>query len=140
MLPRWKVLVMMESEWEADDVQGFLGSHAAVTCVRSLGELRVRLGRGQYDAVFCGRAFRSGSWREVLKAADDEAPGVPTIVLAKDGDGRDWREAVGAGAFDLVKFPVPYHTLLGILEQAAASQQARARWSRPLAATDVVPA
>ena len=139
MLPQRNVLLMMDSGYETRDVQEFLRDHTALTCVRTLGELRVHLGRGRYDAVLCGRSFRSGSWREILKAADEEAPGVPTIVLSNDGSGREWREAVGAGAFDLVTLPVPQHTLLGILEQAAASQQARSRWTQPTAA-EVVPA
>ena len=139
MLPLRKVLLVMDSESETLAVQEVLRNHTALTCVQSLGELRVHLGRGQYEAVLCGRSFRSGSWLEILKAADEEAPGVPTIVLSKDSNGREWREAVGAGAFDLVTLPAEQQTLLGILEQAAASQQARARWAHPLAA-EVVPA
>ena len=128
---------MMDRESESGEIQEFLRKHTALTCVQTLGELRVHLGRGRYDAVLCGQSFRTGSWREILKAADEEAPGVPTIVLSNDGTGREWREAVGVGAFDLVTLPVPQHTLLGILEQAAASQQARARWTQPVAAADV---
>ena len=139
MFPQRNVLLVMDRESETGEIQEFLRNHTALTCVQTLGELRMHLGRGQYDAVLCGRAFRSGSWKEILKAAEEEAPGVPTIVLSKDSSGREWREAVGAGAFDLITLPVPQQTLLGILEQAAASQQARARWTHPLAA-DVVPA
>ena len=139
MFPQRSVLLMMDSESETGDIQEFLRIHTALTCVGTLGELRVRLGRGQYDAVLCGRSFRSGSWAEILKAAEEEAPGVPTIVLSKDGNGRERREAIRAGAFDLITLPVPQQTLLGIVEQAAASQQARAKWTHPLTA-DVVPA
>ena len=139
MFPQRNVLLVMDRESETGEIQEFLRNHTALTCVRTLGELRMHLGRGQYDAVLCGRSFRSGSWKEILKAAEEEAPGVPTIVLSQDSSGREWREAVGAGAFDLITLPVPQQTLLGILEQAAASQQARARWTHPLAA-DVVPA
>ena len=139
MAPQRNVLLVMDSELETGAMEEFLRDHIALTCVRTLGELRMHLGRGQYDAVLCGESFRSGNWKEILKAADEESPGVPTIVLSKDRNGREWREAVDAGAFDLVTLPVSQQTLLGILEQAAASQQARARWTHPLAA-EAVPA
>lgn len=139
MSPQRNVLLVMDKDLEARNVQELLQSHTALTCVQTLGELRVHLGRGRYDAVLCGRSFRFGSWKEILRAADEEAPGVPTIVLSSDGSGREWREAVGVGAFDLVTLPIPRHTLLGIVEQAAASQQARARWTLP-AAAEAVPA
>ena len=139
MFAQRNVLVMLDGESEARGVQEFLGGHAALTYVRTLGELRVQLGRGRYDAVLCGREFRSGSWKEIVKAADEEAPGMPTIVLSNDSSPREWREAVGAGAFDLVTLPVARETLLGIVEQAAASQQARAKWTQPTA-VEAVPA
>lgn len=137
MVPQPNVILVMNGESETAGIQEFLRKHTALTCVETLGELRAHLGRGRYDAVLCGRSFRSGSWKEILKAADEEAPGVPTIVLSNDSNGREWREAVGAGAFDLVTLPVPQQTLLGIVEQAAASQQARSRWRQP---AEVVPA
>ena len=140
MFPKRNVLLVMDGELETGNIQEFLRNHTMLTCVRSLEELRVHLGREQYEAVLCGRSFRSGSWKEIVKAADEATPRVPTIVLSKDSNAREWREAVGAGAFDLVTLPVSQQTLLGIVEQAAASQQARSRWTHPLLTAEVVPA
>lgn len=137
MFRQRNVLVMVGNEWKPDDLRQIFGDYTAVTYVETLGELRVQLGRGKYDAVLCDRLFRSGSWKEILKAADEEAPGVPTIVLSKDSSGWERREAVGAGAFDLLTLPLPQQTLLAIVEQAATSQQAREKWAHPATARAV---
>lgn len=133
------VLVVMDREWKPEEVERLFGDYTTVTCVRTLGALRFHLSRGRYDAVLCGRAFRPGQWRKVLKIAADASPCIPTIVLANEEASQEWREAIRAGAFDLVTLPIEGHTLLGIVEQAVASQQARSRYPDP-AELEAVPA
>ena len=131
MFAHRNVLVVMDREWKSEDVKRLFGDYTTVTSVKTLGALRFHLSRGRYDAVLCGRAFRPGQWRKVLKTAAEASPSVPAIVLANNGNGQEWREAIQAGAFDLVTLPVEAHTLLGIVEQAVESQQARSRYLEP---------
>jgi DNA-binding NtrC family response regulator len=127
----------MDRESETAEVVELLQIHTILTHAYTIWELRMLLGQERYDVVLCGRSFRRGSWKEILKATDEEAPGVPTIVLSRESNAREWREALAAGAFDLVTLPVPQQTLLGIVEQAAASQQARCRGMHPITAQAV---
>jgi len=126
---RPNVLLAADDGPEMKDIREFLRDHAAPTTARTLPELRRLLRQGSHDAFVCGSSFDSASWKELLEIAEQESPGVPAIVLSRNTGGREWREALAAGAFDLVSLPVPLHTLLGIIEQAVASQQARTRWT-----------
>ena len=137
MFPQPKVLLVTEDGSETEDFQEFLRNHTALTCAQGLREVRTRLRQAKYDAVLCGRRGGSETWREVIEAAEQESPGVPSIVLSREANGAEWREALGAGAFDLITLPIPAHTLLGILLQAVASQQARTRWMQAEAAEEV---
>jgi len=128
MLQQPRVLFVAGNEPETDRVRELLEKHAAVACTGSIPELRTRIRNAGYDALFCPPSFPAGTWREVLEVVEDESPGLPVIVLSPQGNERDWLEALDAGAFDWLTLPVPQQSLLAIVEQAAASREARARW------------
>lgn len=135
MLPQPRVLLVMDRQPETALVRELLQKHTALTCAGSIPELRSLIRKAEYDSLFCPRSFPAGTWREVLGVVGAESPSLPVIVLSLQGNEGVWLEALDAGAFDWLTLPIPPQALLGVVEQAAASRQARTRWTSAQPAT-----
>jgi DNA-binding NtrC family response regulator len=129
MLQQPKILLVTGNGPETDRVRELLERHAALACAGSIPKLRSLIRKTHYDALFCPPWSPAGSWEDVLELVEEEAPGLPIIVLSSQGNERDWLEALDVGVFDWLTLPVPPQSLLAIVEQAAASREARARWT-----------
>ncbi len=97
------------------------------------------LKRGDFDAVFCGWSFHSGSletgkWSDVLDIVADTVPGLPVVVLSSISESDEWIQALEAGAFDLLIPPYEERGVLAMLEHAALSREAATRYSTKFAA------
>ena len=134
MLQQPRVLFVTGSGPETDRVWEFLEKHTALTAAGSIPKLRSLIRKTHYDVLFCLPLSPAGSWGDVLELVEEEAPGLPVIVLSSPGNERDWLEALDVGVFDWLTLPVLPQSLLAIVEQAAASREARARWTGTLPA------
>ncbi|OFW02899.1 MAG: hypothetical protein A3H94_08780 [Acidobacteria bacterium RIFCSPLOWO2_02_FULL_60_20] len=135
MLRYPNVLLFSADQGETAVLQQMLEEHAVVTPVHSQSELSSVLESGIYDALFWSWSFRSGTWNDALREVHKISPDLPVIVLSTAAEQRAWLRALNAGAFDLLVAPCEPRQLLAVLEQAAASREARAL--RGNASTDV---
>jgi DNA-binding NtrC family response regulator len=120
-----KVLLLSSDDSESQKLEELFQGHAVLRRVRTLDELQADLQNGQYEALFCGWSFHSGSWHQALKQAQQRSPDMPVVVFSGVADERDWVRVLEAGAFDLLVTPYQKRTVLPVLEQAVTSCEAR---------------
>ena len=120
-----RVLLLTTDEPEAAQLSALLSEYVTLARAHDLRELGTLLETGQYDALFCDWSSYSVAWDEVLQEVRERYPDLPVIVLSRTAAEREWLEVMEAGAFDLLAPPYREHNLLAVLEQAAASRQAR---------------
>ena len=120
-----KVLLLSSDEAETSIWEEIFREHAILKSVKNLSELQSNLEGGSYDAVFCGWSFHQGSWHEALEQFQQRCPNLPVIVFCREGGEKEWLEALGAGAFDLLVAPYLKCNVLPVLEHAVASHEAR---------------
>ena len=119
-----KVLLLSSDETETRKLEEVLLEYAILKRAENLAELQSNLG-GAYDAVFCGWSFHTGTWNDALGQVRQRCPDLPVVIFRETGDEREWVKVLEAGAFDLLIAPYQKHSVIPILEQAAASYEAR---------------
>jgi two-component system OmpR family response regulator len=100
-------------------------NHTVLTHARDLPDMRSRLQDHRPDLLLCDWPYYADCWREVCEAVEKHAPGLPVIVLSRNGGEREWVDALASGAFDLLTWPSPQSTILAAVEHAKASYEAR---------------
>ena len=125
MLCTLKVLVLTGDEEEACHLQEILGNYAFLVHAKDVAEVAFRLEEESCDVLFCAWAFYRDFWNGALQGMRDRYPDLPVVVLSRTGSEREWLEVLEAGAFDLLAFPCQKTALLGVVEQAADSHEAR---------------
>ena len=107
-----------------------LSRTARVTQAEDLPQALKRLALDDYEAVFADWRFYFGTWKDALQQISELYPGLPVIVISDPGGmergSLQWREAIAAGAFDLLPSDCGEFELLSLAEQAVASARARA--------------
>ena len=120
-----RILLLTTDEGEAAELNALLSEYVTLGWAHDLRELGRLLGTGQYDALFCDWPFYSEAWNDVLRVVQEQYPDLPVIVLSRTAAEREWLQVIEAGAFDLLAPPYRERNFLAVLEQAAASRQAR---------------
>lgn len=120
-----KVLLLSNDETETRKLEEALLEYSILRRARTLAELQSNLEQETYDAVFCAWSFHSGTWNDALGQVRQRCPDLPVVIFSETGDEREWVKVLEAGAFDLLVAPYQKHTVIPILEQAAASYEAR---------------
>lgn len=126
MLRSPRVLLLSTDETETAILREMLSEHAILTPAVNLSELAALLKSNTYDALFCAWSFQRGTWEEAVSNIQESHPGLPVIVLSSSPENREWAEVLQAGAFDLLVPPYEKQSVLAVLEQASASQEALA--------------
>lgn len=132
MLRHPNVLLFAADDQETAALQEILSDHVDVTPVHDQAQLTSMLAADTYDALFCSWSAPTGTWSDVLRETLEISPDLPVIVLSNEVEERAWLRTLNAGAFDLLVAPFEFHQLLGVLEQASASREARALRHTPL--------
>ncbi|HWP85603.1 MAG TPA: hypothetical protein VNN17_10460 [Terriglobia bacterium] len=131
MRDRTNVLLLGNDATRIAPLLETLGRAARVCWVEDLPEALQKLAQQDFQAVFVDWDFYCGSWREALQRIQELYPALPVIVLGTPQEDRlweqQWKEAVEAGAFDLLPSIENRMAVLLVLEQAVASSEARAR-------------
>lgn len=125
MFERPKVLLLSSEDEERKTWEQILSEHVTVKSVLDLPELQAALESETYNALFCGWSFHLGDWNLALKKASQQYPDLPVIIFSRTGGEAEWVKVVEAGAFDLLVAPYQKRTVLPVLEQAVASNEAR---------------
>ena len=125
MLSSPKVLFLTDNHNETSVMEELLKEHVALTHVDSVSDIKTKLARGNYDAMFCAWNLREDALEETREAHPD----LPVIVFSPKANLNDWAEVMGAGAFDMLVPPYDGRSVLAVLEQASASKDAVARQS-----------
>ena len=120
-----KVLLISDDEMEASVLEGILTEHVVLRNVRDLAELQTALGKGSYDALFCGWSFRHNTWSDTLKQIQQRCPDLPVIVFSRTAGEREWLQVIEAGGFDLLTAPYLMRHVLPVLQHAVVSHEAR---------------
>jgi len=120
-----KVLLLKSDDVDLIPLRKALRAHAKVTEVDTLADLARLLGKGDYDALFCGWDVAGGTWQDALNEVQRRASELPVVVVARLGGEKQWVEVLGQGAFDMITAPYQIQTVLYLLEHAAASKAAR---------------
>ena len=116
-------------EWRSGRDDGFrensLRTHGYEESPGS-GGVESCLGNGNhYDAVLCGGSLRKCEWKDAMRYVLQGSPDFPLIISRRIGTERKSVEVLGAGAFDLLPTPHVERSVLGLLEDAVASYEAR---------------
>ena len=122
---RLNVLLLSGQEAATELLREILARHVELANAGSLEELHRHLERGRFDAFLCEWSFQGGTWQDALSEIQDRYPGLPTIVVSRVGEEREWVEVLAAGAFDLVTAPFCERAVLSVLEHAVASYRGR---------------
>ena len=125
MFTHARVLLISNDEMEASALEGILSEHVVLIRVRDFSEMQTALGKGSYDALFCGWSFHRGTWNDALKQVQRRCPDLPVIIYSRAGGAREWLEVIEAGAFDLLTAPYLKRHVLPVLEHAVVSHEAR---------------
>ncbi len=126
MQKRLKVLLLNSDEAESSILRDLLSKHVIVTWARNVPETLGLLDGSSYDALFCNWCFHMGTWHDALKEVQKRYPELPTVIVCRTGEEREWVEVLEAGAVDLLSAPYRECTILAVLEHALASRDARA--------------
>lgn len=125
MLRYPNVLLFSNDETETAVLHRLLSEHVVLTPVHHPSELTSLLGSNSYDALFWVWSFHTGTWNDALSEVRKITPDLPVIILSSAAEEKEWIQALGAGAFDLLVAPHKDRALLAVLEQASASREAR---------------
>jgi DNA-binding NtrC family response regulator len=120
-----KILLLSTDGIESAALQRILNEHVALQKVENLLELQRNLDGGDYDVMFCGWSFHTGTWNDALRQVKQRCPNLPVVIFYKSGGEQEWIEVLEAGAFDLLVPPYRESTVLAVLEHALASHSAR---------------
>lgn len=124
MLRYPKVILLSNDETETTVLEQLLSEHVVLTSVNDLSALISLLEDNDYDALFCAWSFHTGTWNDALEEVRKVHPDLPVIILSSSAEEREWLQALGGGAFDLLVPPYQERSLLAVLEQASASREA----------------
>ena len=85
---------------------------------------------GEVEAVFADWKFHCGTGMDAVRQIGELYPELPVIVLTPPNElergSWEWRQALSAGAFDLLPADGGEFEMLSLAEQAVASARARA--------------
>jgi len=125
LISRPKALVLTSDHEEARSIGKALEDFALLACVATIAEMKFALEQADYDVVFCSWSYYRSTWGGALNEVRQRYPDLPMIVLSRDEGAQEWDEVVEAGAFDLLALPCPEQLAVALIEQAAASHEAR---------------
>ena len=125
MLSLPKVLLLSEDAEESANLQEILGHSAFLSLSRDLSETKRNLEKDDCDVVFCAWSFYRGFWNGWLQVMRERYPDIPVVILSRNGGEREWLEVLEAGAFDLLAFPCQRLSVLGVVQQAMVSHEAK---------------
>lgn len=125
MLVPPKVVLLSSDEMESKLWQDLLREHVILKRVKNLPELESTLADGDYDALFCGWSFHTGTWSDVLRQVQQRCPDLPVVIFCRTGGEDEWVRVMEAGAFDLLVAPYQKRTVLPVLQHAIASYEGR---------------
>ena len=131
MLTHPNVLLLSTDIDEINKWESILCEHAVVTPVNGLLELKRRLESDVYDALFCGWAFRFGTWNDALRTVRQHSLDLPVIIFCGNGGEKEWVKVLDAGAFDLLVEPFHKLAVLPVLEHAIDSCYGRRLYHSP---------
>ena len=134
MLRYPRILFLTNDEEQAINMGQLLGEHVALTHATSHLDLQETLRTTQFDALLCDWSLYGGTWRNVLLEIQNHDSALPVIVLSRTGGEKEWVEVIEAGGFDLLVAPYWKASVLGALEHATASREARGWQQVPLQA------
>ena len=120
-----QILLLSSDARETSVLIDILQRHVALTNASSVVEMMALLPGNVYDALLCDWRFDGGTWRDVITLLKEHDPSLPVIVLSPAGGEYEWLEALDSGAFDLLAAPWHKPTVIGALEHAFASRDAR---------------
>ena len=130
MRQRPNVLLIGDDDARMAKWRETIGRAGCVSQAEDLPQALQQLARNNYDAVGVDWRFHCGTWREALQLVGAIYPDLPVIVISRSDDTeqgiQEWREAVEAGAFDLLVASDHPSAVLSLLEHAVASGEARA--------------
>jgi len=89
----------------------------------SLAELREAIRERKPCLLLCEDIVPEGDFRDVLKCAVSSKQEVPVIVFSRLADWERYLDAVGLGAYDLLRFPFRTGELQGVLGRALADSR-----------------
>jgi CheY-like chemotaxis protein len=130
MRQRPNILVIGDDTPRITRLRESLGPTSRVVQAEDLQQALKRLALDDHDAVFADWQFHCGTWREALRSIAELYPDLPVIVIsnseALEMGNQEWREAIAAGAFDLLPSHYGEFEVISLAEQAVASARARA--------------
>jgi len=76
------------------------------THCRGLREAVRLLAREDFSVVFCNDTLPDGDFQALLRESGKSTASAPVIVLSRLGDWDSYLDALGAGAFDYIAYPL----------------------------------
>lgn len=131
MLGTSNILLLSNDELEIAVLREMLCEQVLLMPVNNLIDVAIYLKTGNCDAILCSWSFHRGFWGDAVDEIRALDPDLPVIILCRSGGESEWVQALEAGAFDLLVTPYRKAEVLGVVEQAGASCQARRRRFSP---------
>lgn len=123
---RLKVLLLSSHEPSTQQLREILDQHVLLATAWTREELFHLVLAERYDAFLCDKDFCRGDCQEFCHDIKDLAPNIPTIVVSRFAEEKEWAEVLKAGCFDLLVAPYSARSVLAVVEHAVASGEALA--------------
>ncbi|MFZ0856627.1 MAG: hypothetical protein WAN10_07220 [Candidatus Acidiferrales bacterium] len=105
-----------------DALTGILeGQGLEIESVKGVEAAKGLLAASSVAACLCGFGLEDGTYKDLVKHARRQTPGVPVVIVSTPSCGNEYREylaAMNAGAFDFLCHPYQRHEVERILRVA----------------------
>jgi DNA-binding NtrC family response regulator len=99
-------------------------------CVSCISECVDVLASQDVQLIFSEKNLTDGDYRELLRCSKSKKPGVRIVVTSRHADWDEYKEALQAGAFDLIASPCQPTDVLWMVIQAKRDEYQRAALAR----------
>src|SRR5579885_1268770 len=95
------------------------------TCVSRISECMDVLASQEVQLIFSEKNLADGDYRELLHRSKAKRPGVRVVVTSRHADWDEYKQALQAGAFDLIASPCQPTDVLWMIIQAKRDEYQR---------------
>lgn len=107
------VMIATRDSEVRDALTGILeGQGIEIESVKGLEAAKGLLAESSVAACLCGFGLEDGTYKDLVKHARRQTPGVPVVIVSTPSCGNEYREylaAMNAGAFDFLCHPYQRH-------------------------------
>jgi DNA-binding NtrC family response regulator len=112
------VLAIVEAQHSAELTRIFSHTRWEIHLAHSVHEAAQALRSFPISVILCEHRLPDGSWRDVVREAEQISPRPPTVVMSATADPGLWPEVFNCGGYDLLMRPLDPVELYALVPMA----------------------